>query len=301
MMSKTQFLSYALIIIAGAIWGGVFSLILLAASSGAHPLGISVWQVVLTAGLFVAFRATTKKPVIRWTNLVHYAVLAVVGISFPSLSYYYAASHLTAGILSISISVIPLFSYMIMLVLKLERVVIRRVFGIIFGMIAILLLVIPDQGLASEDANLWIILAIACAFSYAVEGVYIEHKVAPQIDVSELLCGSNIVAAFVMVPVVLWIDVAEPVTWLITPAGFGVVGAAIGSGIAYALYFYTIKIAGAVFTSQCAYIITISGVVLGIIFYGEQHSVWIWIAVAVSLVGLALVKPVNNVNSDAKQ
>jgi len=291
-MSKILFLSYALIIVAGAIWGGVFSLVLLAASDGAHPLGISVWQVVITALLFVVYRVVVKKPIFRRDNWGHYTVLAIVGICFPSLSYYYAASHLTAGILSISISAIPLFSYMIMLVLKLERVVIRRVFGIVFGMIAILLLVIPDQGLASEDANLWILLAISCAFSYAIEGIYIEHKVDRKVDVSELLCGSNIVSILLMVPVGLWLGVTEPVTWLVTPAGYGVIGAAIGTGLAYALYFYAIKIAGAVFTSQCAYIITISGVLLGIIFYGEEHSIWIWIAVAVSLVGLALVKPV---------
>jgi drug/metabolite transporter (DMT)-like permease len=295
-MSKTLYLSYALIIVAGAIWGGVFSLVLLAASEGAHPLGIAVWQVVITAGLFVAYRVIAKKPVIRRVNLVHYVVLAVVGISFPSLSYYYAASHLTAGILSISVSAIPLFSYTIMLALKRERIVTRRVVGIVFGMIAILLLVIPDQGLSSDDASLWIILAVVCAFSYAVEGVYIDHKVDPQIDVSDLLCGSNIIAALVMVPVGLWLGVSEPVTWLMTPAGYGVIGASIGTGLAYALYFYAIKIAGAVFTSQCAYIITISGVFLGIIFYGEQHSIWIWIAVAISLVGLALVRPVSHVH-----
>jgi drug/metabolite transporter (DMT)-like permease len=164
-MSKTLYLSYALIIIAGAIWGGVFSLVLLAASEGAHPLGISVWQVIITALLFVVYRVLVKKPIFRRVNLDHYTVLAIVGISFPSLSYYYAASHLTAGILSISISAIPLFSYIIMLVLKVERVVIKRVFGIVFGLIAILFLVIPDQGLSSEDANLWILLAVSCAFS----------------------------------------------------------------------------------------------------------------------------------------
>lgn len=293
-MSKTLYLSYALIITAGVIWGGVFSLVLLAASEGAHPLGISVWQVIITALIFVVYRLLIKKPIFQRGNLGHYTLLAIVGISFPSLSYYYAASHLTAGILSISISAIPLFSYIIMLVLKVERIVIRRVFGIVFGMIAILLLVIPDQGLSSEDANLWILLAVFCAFSYAIEGVYIEHKVNPKIDVSELLCGSNIVAILMMVPVGLWLGVTEPVTWLITPSGYGVIGAAIGTGLAYALYFYAIKIAGAVFTSQCAYIITISGVFLGIIFYGEEHSIWIWIAVAVSLIGLALVKPVSN-------
>lgn len=290
-MSKILGQPYTLIILAGVIWGATFSLILLATSEGAHPLGISAWQVVLTSILFAAYSLARKKPIFQIRNLSHYVVIAIIGISVPNLSYFYAASHLTAGILSISVSAVPLFTYAIMLVLKFEALVIRRVFGIVFGMIAILLLVIPDQGLASEDASLWILLAILCAFNYAVEGIYIGFKVDSNVGIVELLCGSNIVAAFIMVPLVLWWGVSEPVAWLTTPPGMGVIGVSIGGSIAYAIYFYTIKIAGPVFTSQCTYIITISGVILGITFYGEQHSIWIWIAVVVSMLGLALVSP----------
>lgn len=290
-MSTTRYLPYILIVLAGITWGGTFSLILLATSEGAHPLGIAAWQVLLTGGLFAAYSLVRKKPIFRVKNLSYYAVIAIVGIAVPNLSYFYAASHLTAGILSISVSSVPLFTYAIMLALKYETLVIRRAFGIIFGMIAILLLVVPDQGLASDDASLWILLAVFCALNYGVEGVYIGYKVDPSIEVIELLCGSNIVAAIIMIPLVLWWGVSEPATWLATPAGLGVVGLSIGSGIAYAMYFYCIKIAGPVFTSQCTYIITISGVIMGIIFYGEQHSIWIWIAIAVSMLGLALVSP----------
>lgn len=290
-MLKIRYLPYTLIMLAGVIWGGTFLLILLATSEGAHPLAISAWQVVLTAGVFAAYSLLRKKPIFRPDNLAYYAVIAVVGITLPNLSYFYAASHLSAGILSISVSAVPVFTYAIMLALRFETMVIRRVAGIFFGMIAILLLVIPDQGLASDDANLWILLAVFCAFSYAVEGVYIGYKVDPDVEVIELLCGSNIVSACVLVPLVLWLGVSEPVTWLATPPGMGVVGVAVGSGIAYAMYFYTIKISGPVFASQCAYIITISGVILGIVIYREQHSFWVWIAVVVSMLGLALVTP----------
>jgi hypothetical protein len=60
-MSKPIYLSYALIIVAGAIWGGVFSLILLATSEGAHPIGIAIWQAVITAVLFVVYRVISKQ------------------------------------------------------------------------------------------------------------------------------------------------------------------------------------------------------------------------------------------------
>jgi drug/metabolite transporter (DMT)-like permease len=46
-----------------------------------------------------------------------------------------------------------------------------------------------------------------------------------------------------------------------------------------------------VFTSQISYFVTGSGVVLGMIFYGERHSPWIWAALALMFAGLALVKP----------
>ena len=45
------------------------------------------------------------------------------------------------------------------------------------------------------------------------------------------------------------------------------------------------------FARQCAYAVTISGVIWGIIVFSEQHSIWIWISVMVMLLGLALVSP----------
>jgi len=199
--------------------------------------------------------------------------------------------HLSAGILAITVSTVPLFTYAIMLLLRFESVVRRRVAGIFLGMIAILLLVVPDHGFSSDDANLWILLVIGCALLYAVENVYIGKGVAPSIDIRELLFGSNLVAALFQVPLAMYLGVDESWRWLASDAGLAITGIALGSGFAYAMFFYTIKTAGPVFASQCAYAVTISGVIWGIIVFSEQHSIWIWISVMVMLLGLALVSP----------
>ncbi len=86
-------------------------------------------------------------------------------------------------------------------------------------------------------------------------------------------------------------DVAEPVAWLMSDAGLALLGLAIASSIAYSIFFYPIKHSGAVFASQCAYIITISGVVWGIVIFSEQHSLWVWLSVVVMMLGLVLVTP----------
>jgi drug/metabolite transporter (DMT)-like permease len=215
----------------------------------------------------------------------------VVGITAPNLFYYYAAPHLSAGILAITVSTVPLFTYAIMLILRFESIVARRLAGIVLGMIAILLLVIPDQGLSSDDASFWILLVILCAVLYSVENVYIHKGVAAVIDIRELIFGSNLLATLVQFPLAMYLGIDESWSWLASDAGLAIAGIALGSAIAYAMFFYTIKTSGPVFASQCAYVVTLSGVIWGIIIFSEQHTLWIWMSVVVMMLGLVLVSP----------
>lgn len=290
-MSNHGFFPYFLITVAGLIWGGTFTLALLATSEGAHPLAISAWQVVVTGVFFVGFCRLVDIPVFRFRNVRHYTVLAVIGITAPNLAYYYAAPHLSAGILSITVSTVPMLTYAFMLFLHYESVILKRVFGILLGMLAILLLVLPDQGVEAGDANLWILLALLSAVLYTIENIYIGHGVEDTIDVRELLCGSNFIAFFMQFPLAWYLGVAEPVSWLLTVPGLSLAALGIGSGIAYTMFFYTIKNSGAVFASQCAYIVTVSGVLWGIIIFSEEHSFWVWSSLVVLMVGLFLVTP----------
>lgn len=290
-MTEHRLFPYFLILAAGIIWGLVFSLTLIATAQGAHPLGLSAWQVVLTAAFFLVVCLISGITLFNLKNMYYYVVLAIIGITVPNLLYYNAAPHLSAGILSITVSTVPLFTYAIMLVLRFESVVARRLSGIVLGMIAILLLVIPDQGLSTDDASFWILLVIVCAILYAVENVYISKGIVPGTDVRELLLGSNLVAAAIQFPLAIFLGVDESWTWLASDAGLAIAGIAFGSGLAYAMFFYSIKISGPVFASQCAYVVTISGVIWGIMIFSEQHTIWVWLSVVVMLLGLMLVNP----------
>ena len=290
-MTEHRLFPYLLILGAGVIWGATFSFALVATAGGAHPLAISAWQVVLTAAFFVVVCLLSRVRLFEPRNLRHYIVLALVGITLPNLLYYYAAPHLSAGILAITVSTVPLFTYAIMLLLSFESMILRRFGGILLGMLAILLLVIPDQGLESADASLWILLVVLCALFYAIENVYISRGIPHHIDIREFLLGSNLVAIALQFPLAVYLGVDEPIAWLATDAGLAMAAIALGSGFAYLMFFYSIKVSGPVFASQCAYVVTISGVIWGIIAFSEQHTVWVWISVIVMLVGLVLVNP----------
>ena len=287
-MTGHRLFPYFLIVAAGGIWGATFSLALIATAQGAHPLGLSAWQVVLTAAFFLLAFLFSRFTLFNIRHLRHYLVLALVGITAPNLFYYYAAPHLSAGILAITISTVPLFTYAIMLLLRFESVVVRRMVGILLGMIAILLLVLPDHGFSSDDASWWVLVVIVCApCSTLVENVYIGRGVAPSIDIRELLFGSNLVAALFQFPLAMYLRCGRipEAGW---PARPGSPSPASRSAAASPTrcFSYTIKTAGPVFASQCAYAVTISGVIWGIIVFSEQHSIWIWLSVAVMLLGL---------------
>lgn len=290
-MTRHRLFPYFMIITAGVIWGATFSLALIATAQGAHPLGLSAWQVVLTAAFFLVTFFFSRFTLFNSRHLRHYLVLALVGITAPNLFYYYAAPHLSAGLLAITISTVPLFTYAIMLLLRFESLLARRMVGILLGMIAILLLILPDHGFNSDDASFWVLVVIVCALLYAIENVYIGRGVEPSIDIRELLFGSNLLASLFQFPLAIYLGVHEPAGWLVSEAGLAIGGIALGSGFAYAMFFFTIKTAGPVFASQCAYVVTISGVIWGIIVFSEQHSIWIWISMAVMMIGLALVSP----------
>lgn len=290
-MTEHRLFPYLLILAAGVIWGATFSLALIATAGGAHPLGLSAWHVLLTAAIMLVFCLLGRITLFDFRNLRHYVVLALVGITAPNLFYYYAAPHLSAGILAITVSTVPLFTYAIMLVLRFESVIARRLVGIVLGMIAILLLVVPDQGLNSDDASFWILLVVLCSVLYAIENVYISRGIPRLIDIRELLFASNVIASLIQFPLAIYLGLDEPWTWLVSDAGLAIGGIAIGSSFAYAMFFYTIKSSGPVFASQCAYVVTISGVIWGIMIFSEQHTVWVWISVMVMLLGLLLVNP----------
>jgi len=258
-------------------------------------MALTTWHVMLAAILFSIICLVSKIPVFNFRRLPVYILIAAMGLVIPDLLYYFAAPHLNAGILSITVSTVPLFTYAIMWTMRFEALILKRTLGIILGMIAILLLVLPDQGLSSVHANYWILAVVVCAVLYAIENVYIAEGISDEIDIRELLSGSNIVAAIVLVPATAWMGVDVPVSWIFTPAGLAISAIAVFSTVAYLMFFYTIKTAGPIFASQCAYIVTISGVLWGIVIFAETHTIWIWLSVLVMMAGLALVTPMSKV------
>ena len=60
---------------------------------------------------------------------------------------------------------------------------------------------------------------------------------------------------------------------------------------AYLMFLELVRLAGPVFAGQVGYVVTVAGVFWGIVILDENHSGWIWGAIAIMFVGLAFVSP----------
>src|SRR5262249_54110673 len=125
---------WLLLLVAGVGWGFSFSLTKIAVADGAHPLGITFWQCTVGALLMIAFtvtrnRATAMKRELIWL----YVVCGLLGLVIPNAGFYYAASRISAGVLAISVAIVPILTYAVSAAFRLERFVFARVLGVIFG------------------------------------------------------------------------------------------------------------------------------------------------------------------------
>ena len=284
-------LPYILVLLCGLIWGMNFSLARLVIESGAHPVGITFWQafgggLVLWAYCRMAGR---EIPVSR-AAFMHATVIALCGTALPSTIYYYAAAHLPAGVLAITVALVPMATYALAWTLGLEKMGVWRLLGIVLGFLSVVLLMSPGAELPGAGAGGWLLLALVSVLCYAVEDVYVDAR-ARGMDLIGLLALSLFIAALIVAPLMYTQNAFYAFAWPPNQIDLAVVAIIFVCSVAYVLFFIAIQIAGAVFASLVGYTITLAGVFWGIVFFAERHTLWVWAALALMLLGLGLVTP----------
>src|SRR6266508_1195919 len=91
------------LVLMGLAWGLSFSLARIAAVGGVHPFGISFWESALAGGLLTIVVVGTGMRYGRSRQtLLLYVATGLLGMIIPSIGFFYAAAHISAGLLSIS-------------------------------------------------------------------------------------------------------------------------------------------------------------------------------------------------------
>jgi len=296
---------YLLALSAGLIWGITFSLARIATEAGMHPLGLAWWQAMGGGILLLLFAVITR---ISWSGVkalvIAMLVIGVCGSIIPGTLLFYAALYIPAGVLAITIALVPMLTYGASILFKLDRLSLVRVFGVVLGFVAIAIIMLPGSVSGIGDISdgtaragldgktqLWIALALLACVFYTIENIYVDKIVPRETPMPLLLGGGMLIAAIILAPVVYTQDAFVPLNVPLNAAEWSVLAMMTVSAVAYLMFLTLIQHAGAVFASMTGYIVTLSGVFWGIVFFGETHSGFIWIALCLMLLGMLLVTP----------
>lgn len=281
-----------LIVVGGTIWGMTFSLARIATLAGAHPIGLTLWQ-GLFGGLFLLSLALWRRrpPRLDRPHLIFYVACGLLGTVVPGTLYFYAAPKVPAGVLAITIATVPIMTFAGALLLRMEGAAWGRLLGLVCGLAAVLLIVLPESSLPDPAMAAWVLIAILAAVCYTAENIYVAVRRPAGSDALAVVSGMLLVASLIMAPIVAVSDTFVPLGLPFGEVEWAVIGMMAINALAYALFYHVVQISGPVFAAQMAYVVTLSGVFWGIVIFGEQHSLWIWGSIALMLIGLALVTP----------
>jgi drug/metabolite transporter (DMT)-like permease len=287
---QTGVLPLILLFALGLGFGVSFTLNKLATTNGVPFIPYVFWQSAGAALLLVvAALGLRQLPAVTGAHIRIYVVMALLNVAIPYLVLSYVAPKLPAGLLPIGLALVPGVIYLMALALRQERFGVLRFGGICLGLVGVLVILLPKASLPEPDMVGWLALSLVATLAFSLRAVLVPLMRPPATTSLSLACGLLIAATIIMLAIM-----AASGEWWAFEGDFGIghgatVAGMFNNALILVLIFTVIRMSGPVFFGAVNYISMLVGVALGMLVFGEQHSLWVWLAIALVLVGLYLV------------
>jgi len=285
-----SWLPLTILISLGLLWGGVTNVARYIGLSGTPPLGYAFWTVMIGAVLLTLVNIVRRQRVPLTARHVSYFLIAgTLTSGLPTANMFLCLNYVSVGAMSLVLTMVPLVTYLLAFVFALEQPNLKRAVGIGLGLLGALLVVLPENGLPSDQPVGWFVLAFLSPVGYAAGNVYTAKFRPADIDslvgANGMMCGS----AFLLLIVTLVSD-----QWFLLWGEYSLIDGLITfhgvvSAVAFTLFFVLVRIAGPVYFSQVAYLVTFFGIGIAMVVFGERYSLWHWAALIVTVYGVWLV------------
>ena len=300
-MSRREIAFYSFcLIVMGAGWGAGLPMTKIAVSTGYQHYGLMFWQLVIGAALMAVVCAARRLPVpVSPRTLRLYLIIAMIGTVLPNTISYQVAVHLPGGIMSLLLSVIPMFAFLIALMLGNDRFRWRRLIGLLFGLFGVLLIIAPAVDLGQEVPVFWAGIYLLTALLYASESNYIAKWGTEGLGPFQVMLGSSLVGLVIVTPLMIRSGQYIAPGWPLPLPQAAQIASSVIHVFVYATYVWLAGRAGAVFTVQVSYLVTGFGLIWAWLILGEAYASTLWIALAAMFVGMYLVQPRPRLAGDA--
>lgn len=283
--------SVSLLVLLGFIWGSGYSLARYATTHGVSPLSYAFWQSLGPAIVLLLFslKSWLRDDARLLQYWPYYLISGLLGIALPNTNMYFSAPHLPAGTVAVIANTVPLMVYPLALIFGQERFVSLRLAAVLLGVVGIMLIVVPGAEMYHSGGMHWVLMTLLTPLSFALCVIYISRYRPPQLEDSILSTGMLIMSSILLLPVVLHSHGFYWFAWPLSHVSMVVLLEIVLSSMGYLLFFRLIKLAGPVYYSLVSGVVCLTGLFWGWLFFSEQLSVGMLIAVIFILVAIVLV------------
>lgn len=274
--SRSDWMTPLELVLLGAIWGGSFLFMRIAASDFG-PFALVEVRVLLGALILSPFlwRVRSRLNAARWRQL---AIVGALNSAIPFSLFAWGAERAPAGIGAIANSLTVLCTVLVAFALYRDPIGWRRGVAMIVGFIGVVVLV-NDKTSGNHVAA----AAIAGSFaslSYGFAANFTKRWLAdlPPLAAVAGTLGSS---ALMLAPfaIATWPKTSPPQGAWLSVLALGV----LCTGIAYAFFFRLIARVGAARATTCTYLVPLFGVLWGWLLLGEQPTTLMLLAGALIL------------------
>jgi drug/metabolite transporter (DMT)-like permease len=273
------------LLLLSALWGGSFLFMRIAAPV-LGPIVVAESRVLIAGLALFLYACAAKRPMELRSRWRQYLIIGAVNSAIPFALIAAAQLRLTASLAAILNATSPLFGAVIAAAWINDPLTMRKIAGLILGIVGVTILVGWHPMEVSFEVALSIGASLLAAVFYGIASVYTKAKVAGAPSLG-MAVGSQLGASLLLLPL---IPIVPPFS---APSGgvlLCVLLLALGStGLAYLLYFRLIVDVGPAKALTVTFLIPIFGVTWGALFLGEQITFSGLIGCAIILVGTSFV------------
>ena len=268
---RTDWLTPLELVALGAIWGGSF-LFMRVAAPQFGPFALVEVRIVLGALILLPF-LWRARALLDAKRIVQFAIVGALNSAIPFSLFAWGAERAPAGVGAIANSLTVLFTALVALLVYGERVSLRRAFAMIVGFVGVVVLM--SGKVAGSDVFSAALAGTAASACYGFAANFTKRwfaGVPPLAAVAGTLgCAAILLAPFALAT---WpAQSPSSASW-----GSAVTLGVLCTGIAYAFFFRLIQRVGAARATTCTYLVPLFGVFWGWLLLAETPTATMLVA-----------------------
>tara|TARA_B100000700_G_scaffold314222_1_gene400467 strand:+ start:1392 stop:2291 length:900 start_codon:yes stop_codon:yes gene_type:complete len=264
-----EYKNIALLFVLSSLWALHFSLVKLVEADDS-PLTILVSLLaVLCALFFILLLLQNKLFKFTFKKSLFFSVAGMFAYIIPLSVEFIVAPKIEAGILTLIVSAVPVFTLIVIWIFRLLNVTVKLVIGTLSGLAGLLILFYGNND--NTSVSIWTVYALIIPLSYAFDAIFMEKFWPRNLDSTQVAFGETTASLIFVILLSIFYGnkYYDHFQWF-TISSFWIL--AFVTFIEVWLFFYILNKVGAVFVNLSSYLVMPAGFIWGFLIFGETFT-----------------------------